>query len=121
MATLDISVGESTEELIQFVTKDIDDSMLDEIEIDREVRKPDALASEPITTAVMVTLSTVAASAVLRLVERWLENRRQTDTLKIVASGFSVSDNAGKQLASLAVKHSNVSVSYGLAQESWKK
>lgn len=119
MSTIRIEAGDQTENLIQFVTKELDDATLDEIEINREVAKPSGLVSEPITIAVTVALGTAAIAAVTRLVERWLENNRQLKTLSIVAD--APSDEARKLLTGLAEKHAQVSVSYKLAKESWGK
>lgn len=121
MPTLKIEAGEQTEGLVQFVTQELDDATLDQIDVQREIAQAPGLASEPITTAVTIVLGTAVIASVLRLVERWLENQRQLATLTIVADVLLKSEEAGKQLASLAEKHTNVSVSYGLAQESWKK
>ncbi len=121
MAILEISANEHTEEVIQYILDGLSDNEVDALQIDRQVQKPDGLASEPVTTAVLITLGTVAASAVLRLLERWLENQRQLEQLRLVADGFTQSDEAGKQLAALAAKNSTVAASYGIAMESWRK
>lgn len=110
---------QKTENLIQFVTNGLDDSTLDEIEITREVKKHLELMSEPITIAVNIALGTAAIASVTRLIERWLENQRQKDTLSIIAN--APSDEARKLLTALAEKHARVSVSYKLAKESWGK
>lgn len=121
METLEISANEQTEEIVQFLLSQLSEDEIDALQIERLVKRPERLASEPITTAVLITLGTVGASAVLRLLERWLENKRQLAHLRLVADGFSRSDEAGKQLAALAAKHSTVMASYGIAMESWRK
>jgi hypothetical protein len=119
MTTLKIEAGDQTEDLIQYVTRRLDDATLDEIDINRELAKPSSLASEPITIGVTVALGTAAIAAVTRLVERWLESQRQLETLRIVVD--APTDEAKKLLTGLAEKHAQVSLSYSLAKESWGK
>ncbi len=116
MSTIRIEAGDQTEDLIQFVTKQLDDATLDEIEIKREVEWPSGLASEPITIAVTMIGMTVIVE-VTRLVERWLEKKRQIETLKIVAS--APTNEIAEQLTRLAEKHVQVSIKYELSKESW--
>jgi hypothetical protein len=72
------------------------------------------LDSEPVTTTIVLMLAPLAAVAVLRLIEKWMEAERQRQQLEIVLRGFAVSDEAGKAAASLAGKHAQVSIKYGL-------
>ena len=120
MPALRLEAGDRTEERLQFVTAELDDATLDEVDVHREIGPPSGVASEPITAAVTLTLGTAAVVAVLRIVERWLEKQRQLETMRIIAEGFSQSDEAGKQLAKLAETHAGISTSYGIARESWK-
>ena len=121
MATLFLEAGKNTEELLQFITSEIDDSTLDKIELHREVVKPDNLATEPLTIAATLALSTTLVITVGRIIERWLENRKQLDHLRIVADGFKESDEAGKGLAQVSKAHAAVSISYGLPKIIQKK
>lgn len=118
-AKLLLEAGPETEDLVRYVTGELDDTTLDELEIDRKPAESHGLANELITSAVIITLGTATVSVVARLIERWLEIRRQTDVLKIVAAGFAQSDEAGRALADLAKKHSEVSVAYGTVPVSW--
>lgn len=120
MPVLRLEADERTGMLVDFVTQELDDTTLDQIDVEREIAPTEGLASEPVTVAVTLTLGTTAIVAVLRIVERWLESQRQMSTLTIVAEGFEQSDEAGKQLAALARKHAHVSTKYGLARESWR-
>ncbi len=108
-----IDAGDQTEELAQFIAKALDDETLDGIQFDRELAENEGLASEPITTAVVLTLSSIAAAAVVRLIERWLENKRQDSNLKLVLDAFFRSDEAGKAAAQLALRHADISITYG--------
>lgn len=113
MNQLVLSMDKSTEDLWQYVTANLDDSTLDGIEVERDIKDPSGLASEPVTTAIILALSPLAAAAVLRLVEKWMEAKRQREQLEIVLRGFSISDEAGESAASLARKHADVSIKYG--------
>jgi hypothetical protein len=119
MPTLRLEAGDLTEELLRFVTAELDDATLDQIEVERTRRASEGLASEPLTAAATLTLATTAVVAVTRLIERWLEKQRQLETLTIVAEGFTESDEAGRELAKLAASHANVSVKHELSKEPW--
>lgn len=121
MATLILEAGENTEELLQFITSEMDDATLDKIDVHRDVVKPDNLATEPLTIAATLTLSTTLVIIVGRIIERWLENQRQLDHLRIVAAGFKESDEAGNGLAQVSKAHAAVSISYGLPKTVQKK
>lgn len=116
MNQLVLNMDKSTEDLWQYVSASLDDSTLDQIEVERDIQDPSGLASEPVTTAIILSLTQLAAAAVLRLVEKWMEDNRQREQLEIVLRGFSISDEAGKSAASLAGKHAEVSIKYGLPE-----
>jgi len=108
-----IDAADHTEELAQFIAHGLDDETLDGIQFDRQLAETEGLASEPITMAVVLTLSPIAAAVVVRLIERWLENRRQKGALRLVLEAFSKSDEAGKAVAQLAERHAKISIIHG--------
>ncbi|MGC3986594.1 MAG: hypothetical protein QM777_18720 [Pseudorhodoferax sp.] len=110
---LTIDAGAETEDLLQFVTRELDDATLDGIDIERVAVPSDKLATEPLTAAATLALATTAVITVARLIERWMEMHRQTAHLKIVAQGFAQSDEAGKALAKIAESHAKVALSFG--------
>jgi hypothetical protein len=114
MAILELSVGSRTEELLQFVTAELTDEQIDLIEIERSHDRSDKLATEPLTVAATLTLSTTLVIAIGRIIERWIEKQNQLEHMKIVAAGFQASDEAGKGLAKLSEKHASVSIQYRL-------
>ena len=114
-----ISVGDDTEKLLQELLKEIDDVMLDDLEIDRELENSEGLAGEPITVGAVIAGGTIVLAAVLRLIERHLEHRQQRKTMQIVAEGFAAHPLLGTILADIAKKNADVSISYGIAKEAW--
>jgi len=108
MTTLLIAAGDETEDLLQFVTSNIDDETLDQIDVRRELAPPSGVISEPITTAVTLQLGAVAVIAVARLIERWLEMRDQEMQRRVVLEAYQVSHEAGQALEALAAKHTEV-------------
>jgi len=114
MPTIRIDAGDQTEDLLLFITSQLDDATLDEIDIQREGVKSDNLATEPFTAAATLALATTAIVSVSRIIERWLENRRQLEHLHIIANGFTKSDEAGRALSDVSKAHAKVSVAYGL-------
>ncbi len=114
-----ISFGEETETLLQELLDEIDDDMLDNLSIDRKLKESEGLAGEPITTGAIITAGTVVLSAILRLIERYLEEKRQHRDMKIVAEGFKTHPDLGAMLADIAKKNADVSISHGIAEEAW--
>lgn len=113
LPTLHIDAGADTEDLLQFVTRELDDATLDGMAVDRVAVPSDKLATEPLTAAVTLALGTTAIVTVARLIERWMEMHRQQVQMKIVAEGFAQSDEAGKALAKIAEGHAKVAISFG--------
>ena len=116
MTQIKLTAGDATEDLVAFITNELPDEVLDETEIEREHAKDFQVASEPITVGVLMTLTPLAVISVARLVEKWLESRRQQEQIKLAIQAFGVSDEAGKAIAQIAQKHADVSISYGMPQ-----
>lgn len=112
MNVIRISAGEQTEEILQFVLGGMGESALDSIGVEREHPTSEGLASEPVSTAVVLTLTSGAILAVTRLKERWIEARRQIGQCRVVVQAFNVSEEAGQALTALAEKHAELSVSF---------
>jgi hypothetical protein len=117
---LGLSVGDDTEEMLQAILAGLSDAELDELKIERTLEKSDGLAGEPVTIGAVITGSAILISAVLRLVERHLETRRQDRALKLVAEGFREDPELGRQLAELAKKHADVAIAQGIAKGAWE-
>jgi hypothetical protein len=116
MPTLTLDAGADTESLLQFITRNVDDATLDQIEVQREIQTPDRLTTEPLTVSAALILATpLLVVTVGRIIERWLENRNQLAHLRIVAEGFTQSDEAGKCLADVSKAHAKVAVAYKLS------
>lgn len=117
--TVAISSDLDTERFLKGLLIDVDDVLLDDLTIHREMESTDGMAGEPATLAVVVTAGTIAMSAFLRLVERRLEQMHQREEMKIVAEGFARDSQLGGILADIAKKHADVSISFGIAKEAW--
>lgn len=114
MADIRLEAGEFTEEVTQFLLENLDSATVDTISVSRDFEVTTGLASEPITSVVLISGSIAVVLGIIRLIERYLETQRQITTLTLVANGFSQSDEAGIQLAALAKKHAEVAISYDL-------
>ena len=110
MSTIEIRAEKDTEEIIKYILSTLNDEQLDQIEVDREYAYNEGLASEPVTTAVILTLSTTAILAIARSIEKWIELERQRENMKLVIKAYSISDEAGKALQKLSSLHADVSV-----------
>lgn len=111
---LTLAAGELSEDLISFVAAELDDEMLDGVDIYRVMERRDDLASEPITIAIVCGLGATAIVAVGRIIERWLENKRQRETIELTIHAYKISAEAAQIIAGIALKHAEVSVSYSL-------
>jgi hypothetical protein len=112
--TIRIEAGRETEELIQFMLDKLGEEGKD-IDVEREQASASGVASEPITTACVVSgLGLAGILALARVIEKWLENGRQRDALELVLDGFSESGDAGNAMAELAAKHKEIAIRYGI-------
>lgn len=114
MAKILLDAGRDTEDLVSFITGEVSEDLLDEMSVERTGLKSEKLATEPLTVSATLTLSAAAIVTIGRIIEKWLEHRNQRAQLIIVAAGFSVSDEAGKALASVATKYADVAISFGM-------
>ena len=117
---LGIAMQEYTADFLRDALNDLPNDTLDQLQIDYELESSDGLAGEPILIGALITGSTIAISAFVRLLERKMENNRQEKQLDIVAEGFRESPELGELLADLAKGHSKISISHGIAKEAWE-
>jgi hypothetical protein len=110
MSQLEISAGEHTEELLKFILDELGDEHIDEVDVKREIRRGDPLAGEAITTAVLLTLGPMLIIATTRIIEKWLENRRQEQGMETTIKAYGLSKDAGAAVHELAITHANVTV-----------
>ena len=121
MTRIRIEAGDATEAVAGFITAELSDAELDQIEVDREIAPTEFLASEPMTIAVTFVLSPLVSVAILGLLERWLEKSRQERAIELVLDGFDRSSDAGRAAAQLAQKHTEVSIRHGYPTSSLRK
>jgi hypothetical protein len=114
MNIVKLEAGLQTEELWQFIIENLNDSELDAIDVEREYAPAEGLANEPITTAIVLTLSTTALLTLGRIIEKWIENKRQEQHIRAVLKGFKESDDAGRAMLELAKRHGNISITFGI-------
>lgn len=113
---LEITAGTLTDDLAAFVTTELPDSVLDAVEVDRVLDRPDGLASEPITIGLILTLGTAAVIQVGRILERWIEQRRQVEQLELVIRAHGVSSAAGDAIERVVTAHADVAKLYVLPE-----
>ncbi len=111
---LKFSAGEDSEGFIRFLTSELSDDELDDIDVHRLLDRKDDLASEPITAAVLIGLGSVVVRAVGRIVERWLEKERQREQVELVIEAYKVSPEVAKVVSDIVTAHARVSVAYPL-------
>src|SRR6185437_14653963 len=109
MPKLAVSIGDDTEDLLQGIIGGLTEEELESVDIDRALETSEGMSGEPVTIGAVITGSAVVISAVLRLIERHLETKRQEAQMRLVAEGFREDPALGKQLGELAKKHADVS------------
>lgn len=112
-AQLFLNAGDETESLLNFITSNLEDKELDQIDVER-VYPAGSLASEPITISAAVFLSASAIYSVTRLLEKWLEKRRQGDVRRDLLIYWDKDPDLGKKLCELEKVHSSVVVKQGM-------
>jgi hypothetical protein len=110
-----LSANDSTEDLVSFLTSELSDAELDEIDVYRELKRRGDLASEPLTAAVLIGVSGKLILTVGRIIERWLENRRQKEQIELTMIAFKESRRAGEAVSDIVRSNAGVSVEYKLA------
>lgn len=116
---IEISAGADTEDQLADILAGLDRETLAGLSVERELAPTTGLTGEPITISAVIGGAAIVISALLRVIERRLEHEHQLRTLKIVAEGFDRDPKLGEQLAGIAKKYADVSISYGIAKESW--
>ncbi|WP_138731646.1 hypothetical protein [Modestobacter excelsi] len=112
---MSVSAGDDTEDLVRYITSQLDNDSLDQVEVVRDLDRRGDLASEPITVAALVAVTGVTVVTIGRIIERWLENRRQHAEAKMLITTYQLSKEAGDAYAALASRHADVSIEYQLA------
>lgn len=110
MSQLEISAGEYTEDLWQFIQKELSDEQLDEIEVERVLNRESTVASEAITTTIILVVGPVLITAIARSVEKWIEVHRQKMNLEMLIRAHGVSLEAGAAVQELTSLHAKVTV-----------
>lgn len=105
-----LASGEETESLINYIFKELPDEVIDEIDLDRIAPEGGGVARELVTTGAILTFATALAVPIFRLIETWLEQRRQGEARKIIYQAAKENPDALKILAQLEKDHSNLVV-----------
>ena len=107
-----IAAGTSTDELVSFIFRELDDDIVDQIDLERASVKPEGVARELVTTAAVLTLASTLTVSVVKLIARWLEQNRQRDAIELVYQASKRDPDMAKLLAELELKHADVMVQY---------
>lgn len=115
-STIYFKAGRYTEPLLQEILKGFDDVALDTIEIDRTIHKANGLASEPVIIAAAITATPILISAITRIIERWMENRKEREAMQLTIEAYKVSREAGDALKEISKKNADVAIAYKLTE-----
>ncbi len=99
-----------TEALVNFIFNGLSDEEADQVKLDRIVPEGGGVARELVTTGAVLTFVSALAVPIFRLVERWMEERRQDAARRFIYEAATENPEALKILADLEKLHSNVIV-----------
>jgi hypothetical protein len=105
--------GPNTRDLVTFIARNLDDDLLDNIDI-QEINRQDSVASEPFMVAAVLTLGTAGIYAVARLMEKWIENRRQEEARHDISTAWDKDPELGKELTRLEKTFGSIVVKQGM-------
>jgi hypothetical protein len=111
-----IGAGDLTEDLVSFVTATLADDVLDAVDVGRELDRQNNFASEPITIAAILICTTSAVIEIGRIVETWLENKREDDQTRLVIEAYTASPEAGAAVERAVTGHAKVAETRKLPQ-----
>lgn len=106
------------EDLLQFITHELSDEELDDLELEREQAPTSGFAGEPATIAAVITVSVSLTIAVTRLIERWLEKKSEEKQISLLIHAFTISPEAGAAVLALGQKYSDIALKMGLTNRS---
>ena len=107
---LQLSAEDETEDMINFVFRELPDEIVDQIELERLSPEGGGVARELITTAAILTFSSTLALPVFRLIEKWMENKREERSLELIYRAAQENPSVVKILADLEKHHADVAV-----------
>src|SRR5260370_40298390 len=99
MVTIRFVAEDRTEDLVNFITGQMDDDALVAMALQREHARTPGLANEPVTTSAIISVTPIVARTVALLIPRWVGFRIQARPLTIVFVGLTELQQTGGQLS----------------------
>jgi hypothetical protein len=117
--TLSIEAGPDTSRLVDELMSQLSDTEIDELAIERRYEKAEALATEPVTIAAVITASVPIVIAIANVLSRYLELRRQElearkqeQQIMLLIAAHQVSKEAGADVARLTEAYGGLAKQY---------
>jgi hypothetical protein len=105
---IEFDAGPLTEELISYITQELDDETLDGVEVGRKLDRPDDLAGEPFTILAIAIGTTATIIQIGRITERWLEKKRQQGQVELLLKAYTISAEAGAAVERVVQRNTDV-------------
>jgi hypothetical protein len=104
-----------TESLVNFIFQNLPDDVVDQIDLTRLSPEAGGVAREPVTTAAILTFGSVLSVQIFRLIEKWMEQKRQQQAVTLIYEASKNGDSeAVKVLADLEKRHTDLSIKFGI-------
>ena len=117
-----VAAGTDTEDLVNFIFQQLPDEIVDGVDLKRLSPEEAGVARELVTAAAILTLSSTITVSVVRLIERWMEGRRQREAVQLIyEAGKENRDDVVKALTELEKLHTNVAATFGHITPAWVK
>ena len=101
---LQISADERTEDLLQVLLTEVDDDTLDQMDVNRQVVKPQGLVAEPMTVSVALLVTPALLIQLLVVIDRYLQKRIDIEHAKLVIEAREKDPNLSKLVADIGEK-----------------
>ena len=113
-AMFSIETEENLDELLRYLMENISDEEIDGLELEKITEPSKGIAYEPVTVAAVIVASTPIALAVLRLLERFLQDHTHHKIINLVWDAGRDNPALSSTLASLGKTYAGVEAKQGL-------
>lgn len=110
---LGLFFGPQTEDLINYIFRELSDDIVDEIDLDRISPEIGGVARELVTTGAILTFTAALAVPIFRLIERWMEQQRQREATELIYEAAKENPEVVSVLAEMEKQHIDFFVKRG--------
>jgi len=110
---ISVSAGPETEELLNYVFKNLSDEIVDQIRLERITPESNGVARELVTTAAVLSFSSAIAVPIINLIGKWMEQKRQQRAVELIYRSAKENPKVTHMLVELEKKRAELAVKPG--------